>query len=57
MEIQGTGEESPFTKEEMSRLLALAEEGINKLIALQKQSLGTAAIRIGEREDAGDGNQ
>jgi ribonuclease PH len=55
VEIQGTGEESPFTKEEMSTLLAMAEEGINKLISIQKQSLGDASSRIGEvEEDSSD---
>lgn len=57
VEIQGTGEESPFTKEEMSRLLVLAEEGINKLVAIQRQSLGDDASRIGELEDARDVKQ
>lgn len=51
VEIQGTGEEGPFSKDEMSRLLASAEEGINKLISIQKQSLGGAASRIGEVEE------
>lgn len=54
VEIQGTGEESPFTKDEMSTLLNLAEEGINKLINIQKQSLGDAASRIGEVEESVD---
>lgn len=57
VEIQGTGEESPFTKEEMGRLLNLAEEGINKLIDVQRQSLGNGAARIGEAEDAKDDSQ
>lgn len=48
VEIQGTGEESPFTKDEMGSLLGLAEEGINKLISIQKESLKEAAARIGE---------
>lgn len=51
VEIQGTGEESPFTKDEMSGLLAMAEEGINKLINIQKQALGDASSRIGELEE------
>lgn len=57
VEIQGTGEESPFTKDEMSKLLGLAEEGINKLISIQRQSLGDAASRIGEVEEAVNGVQ
>ncbi len=51
VEIQGTGEEGPFTKDEMNQLLVIAEEGINKLISIQKQSLGEGASRIGEVED------
>lgn len=40
VEIQGTGEENPFTKAEMNELLDLAEKGIAELIEVQKQSLG-----------------
>lgn len=40
VEIQGTGEESPFSKEEMMQLLALAEKGNQELIAVQKEILG-----------------
>ena len=57
VEIQGTGEEGPFTKDEMSKLLAMAEEGINKLINIQKQSLGESASRIGEVEDCTNDKQ
>ncbi|MDI3534106.1 MAG: ribonuclease [Thermosediminibacterales bacterium] len=39
VEIQGTGEESPFTKQEMLELLNLAEKGIKELIQIQKQVL------------------
>lgn len=57
VEIQGTGEERPFTKDEMNKLLELAEEGINKLIGIQKESLGDAASRIGEVEELNNDNQ
>ena len=40
IEVQGTGEERPFTKDELSRLLELAERGIKTLIGIQKKSLG-----------------
>ncbi|HEX7057233.1 MAG TPA: ribonuclease PH [Bacilli bacterium] len=40
VEIQGTGEESPFTKSELNNLLELAEQGILAMIDLQKQALG-----------------
>lgn len=47
VEVQGTGEEAPFSREELNGLLALAETGIAELIALQKETLGEAAGRIG----------
>ncbi len=40
VEIQGTGEEKPFTKKEMEAMLALGEKGIMELIAIQKECLG-----------------
>jgi ribonuclease PH len=40
IEVQGTGEESPFTKEEMNKLLELGEKGTKGLIELQKEALG-----------------
>jgi len=39
VEVQGTAEEDPFTREEMTKLLDLAEKGINNLIEKQKESL------------------
>ncbi|MEI7025199.1 ribonuclease PH [Paenibacillus sp. y28] len=47
VEVQGTGEESPFSREELDSLLGLAELGIYQLIDLQKQALGAIADRIG----------
>ena len=40
VEIQGTAEEDPFTKEQFNRLLELAELGIGDLVGLQKQAIG-----------------
>jgi ribonuclease PH len=40
VEIQGTGEEASFSREEMDKLLALGEKGIKELLKLQKESLG-----------------
>lgn len=48
VEVQGTGEEAPFTREELNALLAKAEAGIADLIHLQKQVLGEQGNRIGE---------
>ncbi|MDD5347665.1 MAG: ribonuclease PH [Candidatus Omnitrophica bacterium] len=39
IEIQGTGERATFDKDEMNRLLGLAECGIKELIAIQKKLL------------------
>jgi len=40
VEIQGTAEEYPFTREELEQLLTLASQGIKQLIAIQKNVLG-----------------
>ncbi|HAK75170.1 MAG TPA: ribonuclease PH [Sporomusaceae bacterium] len=47
VEVQGTGEQHPFTKEQMSELLRLGELGINELIDLQKDALGPLAWKVG----------
>lgn len=39
IEVQGTGEAQPFTKQELDALLALAEQGIRELIIAQKKVL------------------
>ncbi len=39
VEIQGTGEGGPFTKQDASTLLTLAERGVVTLIARQRQAL------------------
>ena len=48
VELQGTGEESTFTRAQLNELLDLGEEGIRQLIELQKQALGKIALRVGE---------
>lgn len=47
VELQGTGEESPFTREELNQLLALGETGILRLIEKQKELLGPISLMIG----------
>jgi len=42
VEVQGTAEGEPFSRAEMDRLLALADQGIRNLVALQKQALAQA---------------
>jgi len=39
VEVQGTAEGEPFTREELSRLVDLASRGITELIALQRKAL------------------
>ncbi|WP_341281715.1 ribonuclease PH [Paenibacillus sp. FSL H8-0537] len=47
VELQGTGEDAPFSRKELSELLELAEGGIAELIAKQREVLGEAAGLIG----------
>ncbi|MFX3624009.1 MAG: ribonuclease PH [Ectobacillus sp.] len=46
VELQGTGEEATFSKEQLQELLAAAEQGILKLIEMQKEALGELAEKI-----------
>jgi len=39
VEVQGTGEDAPFTQRQMSTMLKLAREGIADLLAIQKEVL------------------
>lgn len=39
VEVQGTAEGKPFSRQETDAMLALAEKGINDLVALQKKTL------------------
>ena len=39
MELQGTGEKTPFTRDMLTRLLDLGESGIKQLLAVQKEIL------------------
>ncbi|MDO8885872.1 ribonuclease PH [Candidatus Oleimmundimicrobium sp.] len=40
IEVQGTAESHPFTRDELDKLLALAKKGINELIKIQKSIIG-----------------
>ena len=44
VELQGTGEEAPFTQKEFTELLALACKGCEELIKIQKEVLGEEII-------------
>jgi ribonuclease PH len=50
VELQGTGEEATFTKDEMNGLVSLAEKGIAELIGYQKDALGPIAELVGKGE-------
>jgi ribonuclease PH len=41
VEIQGTAEGEPFTRRCVSQMLDLAEEGIERVLAVQRQVLGS----------------
>ena len=45
VEVQGTAEGAPFTREQMSRLLDLASAGISQLVRLQREALAAPAPR------------
>lgn len=47
VEVQGTGEESPFSREELDQILELGEKGIRELIERQQEALGPIAAKIG----------
>jgi len=51
VELQGTGEEATFTRQQLNELLDLGDVGIQQLVSIQKEVLGEIADRIGE--DAG----
>jgi ribonuclease PH len=40
IEVQGTAEHQPFTREELDQLLGLATRGVDQLIALQRSLIG-----------------
>jgi ribonuclease PH len=48
IEIQGTGEESPFSQHDLFSLIKLGQVGIRKLIAIQKESLGSLIEYVGD---------
>lgn len=50
VEIQGTGEEAPFTRSELNEILNLGEKGIKQMIQLQKDCLKMDALWIGTGE-------
>lgn len=49
VEVQGTGEAGPFTRGQLDAMLALAESGIERLVAIQRQALGALGAEVMER--------
>lgn len=47
VEVQGTGEKHPFSKEQFSTLLTLGEHGVRELINYQKEILGPVSWKVG----------
>lgn len=47
VEIQGTGEDSPFAQEELVEMLRIGKAGVLDLIKIQKAALGELAAKIG----------
>jgi ribonuclease PH len=43
IELQGTAEREPFTREQMESLMGLASNGIKSLIALQREAIASAS--------------
>lgn len=50
VEVQGTGEEAPFNRNELNDLLSLAEKGAKQMILAQKEVLKMDALWIGTGE-------
>ncbi|MCJ8007024.1 ribonuclease PH [Lederbergia wuyishanensis] len=46
VELQGTGEEATFTSSQLQEMLAVAEEGLEELMNVQRTALGEIALLI-----------
>lgn len=57
VEIQGTGEESTFSRVDLNTLLALGEKGIRELIEIQKSVLGEDAKFIQGMAEGSENNE
>jgi ribonuclease PH len=45
IELQGTAEREPFSREQMESLLALAGKGIQLLITIQREAIANATSK------------
>ena len=57
VEVQGTGEHGTFTRKELNELLDLAEAATDELMAIQRETLGDLANKVGNvyETSTGDG--
>jgi len=55
VELQGTGEEAPFSADQLHTLLALANKGVSELIRIQRETLGELPMLQPEPADAAAG--
>ena len=46
VEVQGAGEESTFSREELDKMIALGETGIQRLIASQRDLLQSSIVNL-----------
>lgn len=51
VELQGTGEEAPFTIKELNEIVRLGEIGTKALIDIQKEAIGEISNLIGEKDE------
>lgn len=56
IEVQGTGEKSPFSRKDLNELLALGEKGTKQLIQMQKEVLKLDSLLIGTGSRAKEEN-
>ncbi|SET43423.1 RNAse PH [Oceanobacillus limi] len=54
VEIQGTGEEATFSFNQLQAMLHLANDGMNEIFTIQKETIADLANRIGETDEDGD---
>jgi ribonuclease PH len=53
VEVQGTGESHPFTRQAMDELLTLSESGVRRLFDVQKAALAEAGVVLPAAEQSG----
>lgn len=54
VEVQGTGEEATFSRDQLTTMLDLAYQGVAQLVTIQKSVLGPVAALVGVKANAAD---